>query len=120
MDSCPATLAPRGRTLLRVAVATAVALGTPVALAAPAEASTGGSKWDRIAQCESGGNWRTASGNGYFGGLQFSPRTWKAFGGKGMPHRASKGQQIAVAERVLAKQGWRAWPVCSRKAGYRR
>jgi len=74
----------------------------------------------RLGMCASGGNWRTASGNGYFGGLQFSPRTWKAFGGQGMPHRASRGQQIAVAERVLAKQGWKAWPVCSRKAGYRR
>ena len=78
MDSRPATRAPHGRNLLRVAVATAVALGTPVVLAANADASTGGSKWDRIAQCESGGNWRTASGNGYYGGLQFSPRTWKS------------------------------------------
>ena len=120
MDSRPATRVFHGRNVLRVAVATAVAIGTPVALAAPAEASAGGGKWDRIAQCESGGNWRTASGNGYFGGLQFSPSTWRAFGGSGLPHRASRGQQIAVAERVLAKQGWRAWPVCSRKAGYRR
>ena len=120
MNSRPVTLAPRGRNLLRVAVATAVALGTPVVLAGSADASTGGGKWDRIAQCESGGNWRTASGNGYYGGLQFSRSTWKAFGGPGMPHRASRGQQIAVAERVLAKQGWRAWPVCSRKVGYRR
>jgi resuscitation-promoting factor RpfA len=119
MDSRSATHVPRGRNLLRVAVATAVALGTPVALAGTADASTGGSKWDRIAQCESGGNWRSTTGNGYYGGLQFTRSTWRAFGGAGMPHRASRSQQIAVAERVLAKQGWRAWPVCSRKVGYR-
>jgi resuscitation-promoting factor RpfA len=118
MNTSDATRAPRGRNLLRFAVAAAVALGTPVAMAGSAEAASG-SKWDRIAQCESGGNWATATGNGYYGGLQFSPRTWRAFGGKGMPHRASKGQQIAVAERVLAVQGWKAWPACSRKAGYR-
>jgi hypothetical protein len=119
MDSRDATRRPRGRNLLRVAVAAAVALGAPVALAGTADAATGSSKWDRIAQCESGGKWGTASGNGYYGGLQFSPRTWKAFGGKGMPHKASKGQQIAVAERILAVQGWKAWPACSRKVGYR-
>jgi hypothetical protein len=119
MDSRPVTRVPRGRNLLRAAVAAAVALGTPVALAGTADASAPASKWDRIAQCESGGNWGTASGNGYYGGLQFSPSTWRAYGGRGMPQRASKSEQIAVAERVLAKQGWGAWPVCSRKAGYR-
>ena len=59
------------------------------------------------------------TGNGYYGGLQFSPRTWKAFGGQGSPHKASKGQQIAVAEQILAKQGWKAWPACSKKLGFR-
>ena len=110
---------PAGRTLLRFAVAGVVALGTPVALADSAAAGTGG-RWDRIAQCESSGKWSTNSGNGYYGGLQFSARTWKAFGGKGSPHRASRSQQIKVAERVLRKQGWKAWPACSRKLGYRR
>jgi hypothetical protein len=119
MDSRPATRAPRGRTLLRLAVAGAVALGAPLALAGTADAATPTAKWDRIASCESGGNWGTATGNGYYGGLQFSPRTWKSFGGQGMPHRASKSQQIAVAERILAKQGWKAWPACSKKAGFR-
>jgi resuscitation-promoting factor RpfA len=106
------------RTVLRTAVAAAVALGAPVALAGTADAAPSGS-WDRIAQCESGGNWSTASGNGYYGGLQFSPATWKAYGGAGLPHQASKGEQIAVAERVLAAQGWNAWPACSRKMGMR-
>ncbi len=113
-----AVAVPAGRTLLRLAVAGVVALGTPVALADPAQAGTGG-RWDRIAQCESSGKWSTNSGNGYSGGLQFSSRTWKAFGGKGSPHRASRAQQIKVAERVLRKQGWKAWPACSRKLGYR-
>jgi hypothetical protein len=113
-----AVAVPAGRTLLRLAVAGAVALGAPVALAESAEAGTGG-RWDRIAQCESSGRWSTNSGNGYYGGLQFSARTWKAFGGTGMPHRASRSQQIKVAERILRKQGWKAWPACSRKLGYR-
>jgi resuscitation-promoting factor RpfA len=119
MHSRPATRAPRGRKLLRVAVAGAIALGAPVALAGTADAAVPAAKWDRIAQCESGGNWGTATGNGYYGGLQFSMRTWKSFGGQGSPHRASKSQQIAVAERVLAAQGWKAWPACSRRAGFR-
>jgi hypothetical protein len=113
-----AVTVPAGRTLLRLAVAGAVALGAPVALAESAQAGTGG-RWDRIAQCESSGKWSTNTGNGYYGGLQFSARTWKAFGGAGMPHRASRAQQIKVAERILRKQGWKAWPACSRKLGYR-
>jgi hypothetical protein len=120
MDSPVATRMPKSRRLLQAAVATVVALGAPVALAGTADAATPTGKWDRIAQCESGGKWNTATGNGYYGGLQFSMGTWKAFGGSGSPHKASKSQQIAVAERILAKQGWKAWPACSRKAGYRR
>jgi hypothetical protein len=119
MNSRPVTRAPRARMLLRVAVATAVALGAPVALAGTAEAAAGGSHWDRIAQCESGGNWAVDSRNGYYGGLQFNPSTWRAHGGAGLPHQASKSEQIAVAERVLATQGWKAWPACSKKLGLR-
>jgi len=105
-----------GRGLLRLAVAGAVAIGTPIALAGNAEAAPA-SVWDKVAQCESGGNWNTNTGNGYYGGLQFSAGTWRAYGGTGSAHNASREQQIAVAERVLAGQGWGAWPVCSRKAG---
>jgi len=105
-----------GRGLLRLAVAGAVAIGTPIALAGNAEAAPS-SVWDKVAQCESGGNWNTNTGNGYYGGLQFSASTWRAYGGSGSAHNASREQQIAVAERVLAAQGWGAWPVCSRKAG---
>jgi hypothetical protein len=60
---------------------------------------------------------RTNTGNGYYGGLQFSPSTWRAYGGSGPAAHASREEQIAVAERVLAAQGWGAWPVCSRQAG---
>ena len=114
MTSRPALLSGRG--LLRLAVAGAVAVGTPVALAANAEAAPS-SVWDKIAQCESGGNWSINTGNGYYGGLQFSSSTWRAYGGSGSASNASRAEQIAVAERVLAAQGWGAWPVCSRKAG---
>lgn len=92
--------------------------GTAVAPVAIANAAPD-SAWDKLAECESGGNWKINTGNGYYGGLQFSPTTWRAFGGKGMPHQASREEQIRVAERTLAGQGWNAWPVCSRKAGVR-
>ena len=118
MTSTTITRAPKGRRLLRAAVAGAIALGAPLALAGNANAASA-STWDRLAQCESGGNWGIATGNGYYGGLQFSPATWRAHGGSGMPHTASKGEQIAVAERVLATQGWKAWPACSKKLALR-
>ncbi|WP_158882043.1 transglycosylase family protein [Amycolatopsis anabasis] len=103
------------RHIARVAVA-GLAVGAPLAIAAtPAQAE--GTNWDAIAQCESGGNWSTNTGNGYSGGLQFSPSTWKAYGGQGSAHNASRDEQIRVAERVKAGQGIGAWPVCGKKAG---
>ena len=107
-----------GRTIARTAIAGAV-IGAPLAAAPVAQAETGGATWDRLAQCESSGNWAINTGNGFSGGLQFTPGTWRAFGGTGMAHHASREQQIVVAERVLAKQGWGAWPACSRKLGLR-
>ena len=68
--------------------------------------------WDAIAACESSGNWSINTGNGYYGGLQFSPSTWAANGGSGMPHQASREEQIRVAENVLRTQGIGAWPSC--------
>ena len=76
-----------------------------------------GVDWDRIAECESSGNWRANTGNGYYGGLQFRPSTWRAYGGGSYAPRAdlaSREQQIEVAERVAAGQGLGAWPACSR------
>lgn len=110
-------LGATGRQLARTAVAGAV-LGAPLAIA-PAASADSGSAWDRLAQCESGGNWAINTGNGFSGGLQFTSRTWRGFGGAGAAHHASREQQIVVAERVLAKQGWGAWPACSRKLGLR-
>ena len=107
-----------GRSLARLAVVGAVAAGAPLVLAGTASAAPE-SAWDKLAQCESGGNWNINTGNGYYGGIQFNASTWKAYGGRGMPHQASKAEQIAVAEKVLAAQGWNAWPSCSKKAGVR-
>ncbi|MGI5126186.1 transglycosylase family protein [Pseudonocardia sp. CA-107938] len=105
-----------GRTIARTALAGAVAGAPLIGTATPAFAASDAT-WDRLAQCESGGKWTTNTGNGFFGGLQFTPSTWKAYGGTGSAHTASREQQIAVAERVLAGQGWGAWPSCSRKIG---
>lgn len=110
------------RSLAGIGIATAVAtiplLFTTVAQASP----TRQDPWDLIAQCESGGNWRINTGNGYYGGLQFSPQTWRSYGGGAFAataDRATRSQQIAIAEKVLRAQGWKAWPNCSRKAGLR-
>jgi len=81
--------------------------------------ATGSSVWDRLARCESGGNWGINTGNGYSGGLQFTPSTWRAAGGSGSAHRASREEQIRVAKRVQQRQGWGAWPACSSRIGLR-
>jgi nucleoid-associated protein YgaU len=105
------TRAAAGGLALAALTAAGVALTAAPASAASAET------WDAIAQCESSGNWHINTGNGYYGGLQFLPSTWRAFGGSGSAAAASKAQQIVVAERVLANQGWAAWPACSAKLG---
>lgn len=88
--------------------------------AAPAVAS--GSVWDALAQCESGGDWSINTGNGFQGGLQFTPSTWAGHGGTAYApsaHLATREQQIAIAERVQASQGWGAWPACTASLGIR-
>jgi resuscitation-promoting factor RpfA len=93
---------------------TGVAIAAPLMAAGNASAATA-SEWDTVAQCESGGNWSINTGNGYYGGLQFSASTWAAYGGTqyaAQANQASKSQQISVAEKVLASQGKGAWPVC--------
>jgi hypothetical protein len=103
------------RNIARVVVAGAV-IGVPLAIAtAPAQADP--VNWDAVAQCESGGNWGTSTGNGYYGGLQFSQGTWQANGGSGNPASASRAEQIRVAENVLQSQGIGAWPVCGARSG---
>ena len=87
--------------------------------AAAASSGGGGTVWDRLAQCESGGNWAINTGNGYYGGLQFLLSTWRANGGSGYPHQNSREEQIRVAENLRATSGFAPWPACSRKLGLR-
>ena len=94
----------------------AIAAGGMTGISAPAQAASGG-VWDKVAECESGGDWHINTGNGYYGGLQFSQQTWEAFGGEGKPHNASKKEQISVAQETLKVQGPGAWPVCGDEAG---
>jgi uncharacterized protein YabE (DUF348 family) len=101
----------------RAPVDAIVAVGTKEAPAEPNFAS-GGTVWDSLAQCESGGNWAINTGNGYYGGLQFSLSTWQAYGGTGLPSDASRETQIAVATKLRdATGGYGSWPACSAKLG---
>ncbi|MDO5032725.1 resuscitation-promoting factor Rpf1 domain-containing protein [Corynebacterium sp.] len=100
--------------------ASTVAFGATAAIMAPTASAAPDSDWDRLAQCESGGNWSINTGNGFYGGLQFASGTWNAMGGSQYAptaDQATREQQIAVAEKVLAAQGWGAWPACSASLG---
>jgi len=116
----PAVNPWRGKAVL--AAAAGAGLVVPVvATVSPAHAAPD-SAWDRLASCESGGNWSINTGNGFYGGLQFTSGTWLGYGGGTYADRAdhaTRSQQIAVANRVLASQGWGAWPACSSKLGLR-
>jgi LysM repeat protein len=109
--------------VIAIAGVTGAAVAAPLMASGSASAATA-SEWDAVAQCESGGNWSINTGNGYYGGLQFSASTWSAYGGTqyaSTADQASKEQQIQVAEKVLASQGKGAWPVCGKglsSAGY--
>ena len=113
-----ARIAPRMVAATGTAVM-AAGLGATGAGVAQADAGV----WDEVAQCESSGNWSINTGNGYYGGLQFYQPTWKAFGGQEYAtyaHQATKSEQIAIAQRVLERQGPGAWPVCGARAGLTR
>ncbi|MFC0450927.1 transglycosylase family protein [Rhodococcus jostii] len=108
-----------GRTVAKVAVTGAIMGVAGAAFSGTANAAPD-SDWDRLAQCESGGNWGINTGNGFQGGLQFSPSTWNAHGGTqyaATANQATREQQIVVAEKVLDSQGWGAWPSCSSSLG---
>lgn len=111
---------PRRRlTAHLVGLTTATMLATGLS-ATTAQAAYDPTVWDRVAQCESGGNWKINTGNGYYGGLQFYHPTWRGFGGQeyaSYAHQATKAEQIAIGRRVLHSQGPGAWPVCSVRAG---
>ena len=114
----PTTASKLRRRATTVAAAAGVAAVTPLLAVTPAHADS--VNWDAIAACESGGNWSINTGNGYYGGLQFSSGTWLAYGGGAYAptaNQASRSAQIAVAEKVLQGQGIGAWPVCGKKAG---
>jgi resuscitation-promoting factor RpfA len=111
----------RMRTLLSSALATAFVAAPVIAVTAPADAAPVRT-WDRLARCESGGNWHINTGNGYYGGLQISAGTWRGYGGRHfarLPSRATKAEQIRIGERIKRGQGWRAWPSCSARLGLR-
>lgn len=116
--TAPARRRPVRRAIVGTALLATAASAAVFGLATGAGAAE--NVWDRVALCESGGNWSINTGNGYYGGLQFSAQTWKAFGGQRFAttaDRATKAQQILTAQEVLKVQGPGAWPVCSQKAG---
>lgn len=100
-----------------------VQVGTKPKPKAPAAAAVpGNTVWDQLVQCEATGNWAINTGNGFYGGLQFTQQTWEGFGGTAFAPRAdlaTREQQIAIAEKVQAAQGWGAWPACTSKMGLR-
>ncbi|MFF2202513.1 transglycosylase family protein [Streptomyces sp. NPDC058145] len=123
-DTTRRTARPDGARKGRTTAATlaGAALLAPLGLLAATGDATAADNgvWDRIAQCESGGDWHINTGNGYYGGLQFSAGTWRAYGGGAYAptaDQASRSAQIAVATKVQHAQGWGAWPVCSGRAG---
>ncbi|MER8182410.1 transglycosylase family protein [Kitasatospora sp. NPDC094015] len=121
-ETAAATTTATKRNRVRMAVLGSVVVALPVAglVTATSASAASVSTWDKVAQCESTGNWAINSGNGFYGGLQFTSSTWAAYGGTAYASQANlatKAQQIAVAEKVLASQGPGAWPVCSVKAG---
>jgi hypothetical protein len=112
---------PLRNSLVGFALASSATAVIGIGVTSPAQAAS--TVWDRVAACESGGRWAINTGNGYYGGLQFSARTWRAVGGARYAptaNRASKAAQIAIAQRVLAVQGPGAWPVCGQRAGLTR
>jgi hypothetical protein len=122
MSACADNTRDHVRTTRTAAVLAGAALLAPLGLLAATGTATAADSgvWDRIAQCESGGDWHINTGNGYYGGLQFSAATWRAYGGTAhapTADRATRSQQIAIATKVQRAQGWGAWPTCSARAG---
>ena len=105
---------------LALSLTAASVAGTAALLGPASSAQASGVNWDAVAQCESGGNWSINTGNGYYGGLQFTRGTWRAYGGARYAptaNKASRSEQIRIAENVLDGQGIGAWPVCGKKGG---
>ena len=107
----------KNTSIRRTAAALAIGGAVAATLSMPAANAVDGATWDALAQCESGGNWSINTGNGFYGGLQFTQQSWNGVGMSGSPATASRAQQIEAGERLLAIQGWGAWPACSAKLG---
>lgn len=109
---------PVNQTIATPTTQEASTAAAPRRAAAPANFSAGnGSVWDKLAACEAGGNWAINTGNGYYGGLQFSLSSWRGVGGSGLPSDASREEQIMRGQMLQARSGWGAWPACSAKLG---
>jgi transglycosylase family protein len=102
---------------IKKAIITASVTAGALAMITPGAHAVDTATWDSLAQCESGGNWNINTGNGFYGGVQFTQQSWNGVGMSGSPASASKAEQIEAAERLLAQQGWGAWPACSSKLG---
>lgn len=107
----------KNTSIRRTAAALAIGGVAAATLSMPAANAVDGATWDALAQCESGGNWSINTGNGFYGGLQFTQQSWNGVGMSGSPATATRAQQIEAGERLLAIQGWGAWPACSAKLG---
>ena len=107
----------KNTSIRRTAAALAIGGVAAATMSMPAANAVDGATWDALAQCESGGNWSINTGNGFYGGLQFTQQSWNGVGMSGSPATASRAQQIEAGERLLAIQGWGAWPACSAKLG---
>ncbi|WP_314416175.1 transglycosylase family protein [Rothia mucilaginosa] len=107
----------KNTSIRRSAAALAIGGVAAATLSMPAANAADGATWDALAQCESGGNWSINTGNGFYGGLQFTQQSWNGVGMSGSPVNATRAQQIEAGERLLAIQGWGAWPACSAKLG---
>lgn len=107
----------KNTSIRRTAAALAIGGAVAATVSMPAANAVDGATWDALAQCESGGNWSINTGNGFYGGLQFTQQSWNGVGMSGSPATATRAQQIEAGERLLAIQGWGAWPACSAKLG---
>ena len=107
----------KNTSIRRTAAALAIGGAVAATMSMPAANAVDGATWDALAQCESGGNWSINTGNGFYGGLQFTQQSWNGVGMSGSPANATRAQQIEAGERLLAIQGWGAWPACSAKLG---
>lgn len=98
-------------------VATGAVVAIPLALGTGTASAAGSHDWSGVAECESSGNWSANTGNGYYGGIQFSASTWASVGGSGLPHQHSREEQIKRGQILQSRAGWGQWPHCAAQLG---